>query len=367
MRPPAPAGPAIVIAGGGTGGHLFPGLALAEELTARGAVVTFVGTAAGIEARVVPRAGFPLRLVPGRQLRGGGPGRALRGLAAALAGARRSRALLRELAPRLVVGVGGYASVAAVLAARSAGIPTLLLEQNAVPGAANRLLGRLAARVCVGFAAAVGFFPRGRAVHTGNPVRRDILRAGSGPRPPRLGLLVFGGSQGAHRLNQAMLAAARLLGPELSEVAIVHQTGSADRAEVAQGYAALGLAARVEAFIEDMGAAYGAAALAVARAGAMSCAELTAVGLPAVLVPYPFAADDHQRHNAEALVAAGAAEMILDRALDGPRLAAALRGLLADPARRARMAAAARALGRPEAAARVAEECLALAERVTLL
>src|SRR5581483_11732307 len=144
---------------------------------------------------------------PAIVIAGGGPGRALRGLAAALAGARRSRALLRELAPRVVVGVGGYASVAAVLAARSARIPTLVLEQNAVPGAANRLLGRLAARVCVGFAEAVGFFPRGRAVHTGNPVRRDILRARSTPRPPRLGLLVFGGSQGAHRLNQAMLAA----------------------------------------------------------------------------------------------------------------------------------------------------------------
>jgi len=367
MRPPAPPGPAIVIAGGGTGGHLFPGLALAEELAARGAGVTFLGTAAGIETRVVPRAGFPLRLVPGRQLRGGGPVRALRGVVAVAAGAWRSRALLRELAPRLVVGVGGYASVAGVLAARSAGIPALLLEQNALPGAANRLLGRLAARVCVGFAEAARFFPRGRARHTGNPVRRDILGAGRGPRPQRPGLLVFGGSQGAHRLNEAMLAAAKLLGPALGGVGITHQTGAADRAQVAAGYAALGLAARVETFIDDMAAAYGGADLVVARAGAMSCAELTAVGLPAILVPYPFAADDHQRHNAEALVAAGAAEMILDRELEGPRLAAALHGLLGDPARRARMAAAARALGRPDAAARVADECLALAERVTLL
>jgi UDP-N-acetylglucosamine--N-acetylmuramyl-(pentapeptide) pyrophosphoryl-undecaprenol N-acetylglucosamine transferase len=366
MSPPAPAGPAIVIAGGGTGGHLFPGLALAEELAVRGAAVTFVGTAAGIEARVVPRTGFPLRLVPGRQLRGGGPARALRGLVAALAGARHSRRLLSEVVPQLVVGVGGYASVATVLAARSAGIPTLLLEQNAVPGAANRLLGRLAARVCVGFAEAVRFFPRGRAVHTGNPVRRDILRAAVRPRRERPGLLVFGGSQGAHRLNQAMLAAAGLLGPLLRDVAITHQTGTADRTEVAAGYAALGLAARVEAFIDDMAAAYTGADLVLARAGAMSCAEITAVGLPAILVPYPFAADDHQRRNAEALVAGGAAEMILDRALDGPRLAGALRGLLADASRRERLAAAARALGRPEAAARVAEECLALADGVTL-
>src|SRR2546425_427389 len=251
----------ILIAGGGTGGHLFPGLALADALAARGASVTFVGTAAGIEARAVPAAGYPLRLLPGRQLRGGGMSRALAGLASAAGGTLRALALLGELRPRLVVGVGGYASVAVVIAASLRRIPTVLLEQNVVPGAANRVLARFARRICVGFAESIAFLPRARAVHTGNPVRADLIR----PRPPRArpGLLVFGGSAGAHRLNQAMRA--------------------------------------------------------------------------------------------------GAAEMILDAALDGERLATALRALLEDAGRRVTMAARARALGRPDAAERVATECLRLA------
>src|SRR5439155_1722442 len=200
--------------------------------------------------------------------------------------------------------------------------------------------------------------PHARAVHTGNPVRADLIR----PRPPRArpGLLVFGGSAGARRLNQAMLDALGRLGPTLAGLELTHQTGAADLETVRAGYAARGLAARVEPFIADMGAAYAAADLVVARAGATTCAELTAVGLPAILVPYPYAADDHQRRNAEVLVRAGAAEMILDAALDGERLATALRALLADAGRRATMAVRARALGRPDAAERVAEECLRL-------
>jgi len=338
----------ILIAGGGTGGHLFPGLALADALAAHGASVIFVGTAAGIEARAVPAAGYALRLLPGRQLRGGGIARAAAGLASAAGGTLRALALLGELRPRLVVGVGGYASVAVVIAASLRRIPTVLLEQNVVPGAANRVLARLARRICVGFAESIAFLPRARAVHTGNPVRADLIR----PRPPRArpGLLVFGGSAGAHRLNQAMLDALGPLGPTLAGLETVRAA-----------YAARGLAARVEPFIADLGAAYAAADLVVARAGAMTCAELTAVGLPAILVPYPYATDDHQRRNAEVLVRAGAAEMILDAALDGERLGTALRALLEDAGRRATMAARARALGRPDAAERVATECLRLA------
>ena len=349
----------IVIAGGGTGGHLFPGLALAEVLVARGGSVTFVGTATGIEARAVPAAGYPFRLLPGRQLRGGGMARAVAGLASAARGTLGALALLGELRPRLVVGVGGYASVAVVLAASLRRIPTVLLEQNVVPGAATRILARLARRICVGFAESMAFLPRTRAVHTGNPVRADLIR----PRPPhsRPGLLVFGGSAGAHRLNQAMLDALGHLGPTLAALDLTHQTGAADLGTVCAAYAARGLAARVEPFIGDMGAAYAGADLVVARAGATTCAELTAVGLPAILVPYPYAADDHQRRNAEVLVRAGAAEMILDAELDGQRLAAALRALLEDAGRRASMAAAARLLGRPDAAERVADECLKLA------
>jgi UDP-N-acetylglucosamine--N-acetylmuramyl-(pentapeptide) pyrophosphoryl-undecaprenol N-acetylglucosamine transferase len=258
-----------------------------------------------------------------------------------------------------VVGVGGYASVAVVLAAWLRRMPTLLLEQNVVPGAANRLLGRLARRVCVGFAESTPFFPAGRAVHTGNPLRAGVLAAASQPRAARtrVGLLVFGGSQGARHLNQATLDALRLLGPTAATLAITHQTGATDVEEVRAGYASLGLDACVAPFIEDMGAAYAAADLVIARAGAMTCAEVTAIGLPAVLVPYPHAADDHQRRNAEVLVGAGAAELILDPELTGERLAACVERLVADPARRGAMAAQARGLGRPDAAERVAEEC----------
>jgi UDP-N-acetylglucosamine--N-acetylmuramyl-(pentapeptide) pyrophosphoryl-undecaprenol N-acetylglucosamine transferase len=350
----------VVIAGGGTGGHLYPGLALAEVLVARGHAVTFVGTPAGIEARVVPGAGYPLRLLTGRQLRGGGPGRALLAAAALVRGTAQAVALLGELRPRLVVGVGGYASVPVVLAARLRRIPVVLLEQNTIPGAANRLLGRLAARVCIGFPESAAAFPRGRAVHTGNPVRAAILHAARVPRE-RPGLLVFGGSGGAHKVNEATVDAMRVLGVAARHIDLTHQTGPADVEGVRAGYAALALAPRVEPFIDDMAAAYAGADLVVARAGATSCAELLAVGLPAILVPYPYAADDHQRRNAEALVHAGAAEMILDRELTGERLAAAIGPLLADAPRRAHMASAARILGRPDAAARVADECERLA------
>jgi UDP-N-acetylglucosamine--N-acetylmuramyl-(pentapeptide) pyrophosphoryl-undecaprenol N-acetylglucosamine transferase len=349
----------VVIAGGGTGGHLYPGLALADALAARGAGVTFVGTDAGIEARVVPAAGWPFRMLPGRQVRGGGVRRAGLGAIALLRGLAAARRLLRELRPGLVVGVGGYASVPVALAARLGGVPVVVLEQNVIPGAANRLLARMARRVCVGFAETVAAFPPGRAVHTGNPIRAGIL--GVAPRPraaDRPGLLVFGGSAGAHRLNTVVVEAIRRRGDGPPALDVTHQTGVADLEAVRAGYAALGVPARVEAFITDMGAAYAAADFAVTRAGAMTCSELAAVGLPAILVPYPWAADDHQRRNAEVLVTAGAAEMILDRDLDAERLAAAIGRLAGDPGRRAAMAERARGLGRPDAAARVAAECL---------
>ncbi len=353
----------VVVAGGGTGGHLFPGIALAETLVARGVRVTFVGTAAGIEVRAVPAAGFPLRLIHGAQVRGAGACRAVRGLGATALGVLRARALLRELAPDLVVGVGGYASVATVVAARLGGTPIVLLEQNTVPGVASRLLGRLAHRVCLGFADAASFFPAGRAIHTGNPVRGGVLAAPASLPHATPGVLVFGGSQGARRLNDAILAAAERLGPLARGLRIRHQTGTADHDRVVDGWARLGIAARVDAFVTDMGRAYADADVVVARAGAMSCAEITARGLPAILVPYPHAADDHQRRNAEALVRAGAAVLVSDRDLDGARLASALRPLLDDADARARMASASARVGRPNAAAEVADACAALFPR----
>ena len=349
-------GPTVVIAGGGTGGHLYPGLAVAEALVARGRHIEFVGTANGIEARVVPAAGFAIHLLPGRQLRGGGVGRAVLGVSSLARGVGRALAVLAELRPGLVVGVGGYASAATVVAARMRRIPTLLLEQNVIPGGANRLLGRLGGRVCVGFEETVARFAAGQAVHTGNPIRTRIIETPR-MRRDRLGLLVVGGSGGAHHVNAAMVEAAARLVDLLRNVDVLHQTGPADAPSTREGYARLGLAVRVEAFIDDMGTAYAGADLVVSRAGAMTCAELTALGLPSILVPYPFAADDHQRANAEVLVRAGAAAMIADRDLSAERLGDAIAGLVGDAARRTKMAANARAVGRPEAAARVALEC----------
>ena len=350
------AGLAVVIAGGGTGGHLYPGLAVAEALAARGRRVEFVGTATGIEARVVPTAGFTIHLLPGRQLRGGGVGRAVLGMGSLARGVGRARAVLAELRPGLVVGVGGYASVATVLAAHMRRLPTLLLEQNVIPGAANRLLGRLGSRVCVGFEETVGRFAPGQAVHTGNPIRTRVIETPR-MRRDRLGLLVVGGSGGAHHVNAAMVEAAGCIVDLLRNVDVLHQTGPTDAPGMRAAYAQLGLPVRVEPFIDDMGAAYAGADVVVSRAGAMTCAELTALGLPSILVPYPFAADDHQRANAEVLVRAGAADMIPDRELSGGRLGDAIAGLVGDAGRRTKMAANARALGRPEAAARVAGEC----------
>jgi UDP-N-acetylglucosamine--N-acetylmuramyl-(pentapeptide) pyrophosphoryl-undecaprenol N-acetylglucosamine transferase len=250
--------------------------------------------------------------------------------------------------------------VAVVVAAWLRRIPTILLEQNVIPGAANRVLARFARRVCVGFAETAAHVPGGRAVHTGNPIRAGLIHAAHRADPERVRILVFGGSAGARRLNRAMVAAVGILGPVRTRLAIVHQTGTADVESVRAGYADLGFPARVEPFITDMGAAYAASDLVLARAGAMTCAEVTAVGLPSILVPYPHAADDHQRRNAEVLERAGAARMILDHELDGERLAGVLRALIDDPAARAGMAERARALGRPDAAERVSAECLRL-------
>jgi UDP-N-acetylglucosamine--N-acetylmuramyl-(pentapeptide) pyrophosphoryl-undecaprenol N-acetylglucosamine transferase len=353
----------VLIAGGGTGGHVFPALALGTELVSRGLAIAFVGSPGGLETRLVPAAGQPLHLIPGRQVRGGGLRGAAVGAAALARGLGSALRVLGRLRPRLVVGVGGYASVAGVVAACLRRVPVVLLEQNAIPGAANRTLGRVAERICVGFAEASTYFPRGRAVHTGNPVRPSVLAAPARVLRDGIGLLVFGGSQGAHHLNEATVAALEVLGTVPDGLRVTHQTGEVDRTWVAEAYRRLGLDARVEAFVDDMGSAYTAADLVIARAGAMSCAEITAVGLPAVLVPYPFAADDHQRRNGEILATAGAARLILDRELDGPRLASVLRTLLDDPAARAEMAARSRAFGRPQAAAHVARVCAEVLER----
>ena len=345
----------MIVAGGGTGGHLFPGLAVAEEMAARGAQVLFVGSAFGIEATAIPPTRFRFEPLVVR----GARGRGLRGLLEFAqqfpTAVRRARHLVREFQPSLVLGLGGYGSVPVVVAASWLRVPSVLMEQNVHPGLANRCLAHLAQRVCTTFKESATFFPPGKAVQTGNPVRRLI--APSGARREGFTVFVFGGSQGAHTINVAAVDAAGILREKFQELRIVHQTGAADESWVRRRYEEMGVAAEVLPFVHDMGTAYGQADVVVCRAGATTLAELASVGRPAILVPYPHAADDHQRSNAEVLVKAGAAEMILDHDLTGCVLAERLQALATDPQRLRVMGTAVQQFAMPDAAAHVADVC----------
>jgi UDP-N-acetylglucosamine--N-acetylmuramyl-(pentapeptide) pyrophosphoryl-undecaprenol N-acetylglucosamine transferase len=356
----------VVIAGGGTGGHLYPGIAVARELLRRepDAVVTFAGTARGIEARVIPREGFALDLLRSAGLKGTSLAARARGFGLLPLSGMDAWGIVSRRRPDLVIGVGGYSSGPVVAAAALRGIPTMLLEQNAVPGLTNRLLAMVVSAAAVTFESTVSFFGR-RAFVAGNPIRQEFVSTtasdaagGGGDAAPRV--LIFGGSQGAHAINMAMVEAA----PRLADrggVAITHQTGERDLERVRDGYRQAGLAARIEPFLYEMDREMKNADLIICRAGATTIAELTAAGKPSVLIPLPTAADDHQRKNAEVLQQAGAAEVIEQSDLSGTALAERIAGLLSDPGRRQRMANAARALARPDAARVIVDRALELA------
>jgi UDP-N-acetylglucosamine--N-acetylmuramyl-(pentapeptide) pyrophosphoryl-undecaprenol N-acetylglucosamine transferase len=354
----------VVIAGGGTGGHLYPGIAVARELLRRqpDAVVTFAGTARGIESRVVPREGFALDVLRSTGLKGTSPAALLRGLSLLpLSGVDAWRILSRRQ-PDLVIGVGGYSSGPVVGLAAARRIPTLLLEQNAVPGFTNRTLARIVSAAAVTFESTSGYFGR-RGFVAGNPVRPEFFINGdshAAGAPPRV--LIFGGSQGAHAINVAMVEAAPRLAQE-QRVVITHQTGERDLEFVRDGYRRAGLDARVEPFLFTMDREMKDAQLVVCRAGATTLSELTAAGRPSVLIPLPTAADDHQRRNAEVMHAAGAAELMEQKDLSGQLLATRILELTADRPRLDSMSAAARRLARPDAARVIVDRALALAGR----
>lgn len=362
-----PRGIRLVLAAGGTGGHLFPGIAVAEAVrrSEAGAEILFVGTANGLEKEMLPRLGFPLRLIPAEQLRGRNIWGMARAVWTALRGLGAAWRVIREFTPDLIFSIGGYASGPTVLAGWGRRVPCVLLEPNAIPGLANRVLGRFATRICVGFPRTVQFFPRQKAVYTGNPLRVSLSApAQTQPAASRARtLLIFGGSAGARRLNQTVPLALACLRQTGQPGRIIHQTGKADYDEVRAAYARCHLEAEVVPFIENMRDAYDAADLVICRAGAMTLAELTALGKPAILIPYPYAADDHQRANAEVLVEAGAARMILDAELTPSRLSHEIGELLQTPPTLAAMARASAALGRPDATAAVVRECLACVSR----
>ena len=356
----------VILAGGGTGGHLFPGLAVAREFQRRDAQnsmsdILFIGTAQGIEARAVPRQGFKLETLSVRGLKGRGARGVLDAVTGVPASLLRCLKIIGEFCPDIVIGLGGYASGPMLLAAAVRRIPRAIMEQNLRPGFTNKLLARFVDRVFTSYADSGKFFPGAKVMATGNPVRWGSLPAV--PKGEKFTLLVFGGSAGARRINFAMIDALKLLVDLAPSLRVIHQTGQADFATIKEAYATLPFEAEVSPFIDQMDEAYARADLIVCRSGATTVAELTAFGKVAVLVPYPYAIYDHQRGNAEALEAGGAAEMILDQELSGAKLAGRLRFYFSAPDRLLAMAKAARGLGRPEAAARIVDECYALAPR----
>jgi UDP-N-acetylglucosamine--N-acetylmuramyl-(pentapeptide) pyrophosphoryl-undecaprenol N-acetylglucosamine transferase len=352
----------LLLAGGGTGGHVFPAVALAERLleTTPAAEVLFVGTKRGLEARVVPQLGFSLETVD----ISGWMGKGLRGKLSVLPqlmhSVWQSRPILERFRPDVVVGVGGYASAPVLLAARMAGLPILLHEQNAWPGLTNRLLSRWADRVCLSFADADCAFHRGRTVLTGNPLRRGMEDCPPLPNgDPQL--LIFGGSRGARAINEMLVAALPDLAPLRGRLGIYHQTGEEDLQATREGYRRAGWdPSGVVPFIDDMASAYAGAHLVLCRAGATTIAELTACGRPAILIPYPHAAGDHQSANARALARRGAGLMLPQQELNAGRLARLLGDLLADRERLEMMSKVAHSLAMRGAADRILAECRAI-------
>jgi UDP-N-acetylglucosamine--N-acetylmuramyl-(pentapeptide) pyrophosphoryl-undecaprenol N-acetylglucosamine transferase len=344
-----------MIAGGGTGGHLFPGIAVADELVRRDPAtrVVFAGTPKGLESRLVPRAGYALALLPILPLNGVGLLRMLKGLLVLPWGLVRSAFLVLRLRPAAVLGIGGYAGGPVTLLAALLGVRAVILEPNAKPGFTNRVLKPFArAAACAYEEARVAFGKKG--VLTGNPVRGGFASLPRREHREPLTLLAFGGSQGSRVLNQALMAAIPHLPPR-QRLWIVHQTGPAMREEVQAAYDTARREAEVVAFLDDMEARFAAADLVLSRSGATTCAELAVAGKAAVLVPFALATDDHQRTNARALEAAGAARVIEEKGLTGASLGRAVRELVDEPQRIVAMEDAARRIARPDAAARVAD------------
>jgi UDP-N-acetylglucosamine--N-acetylmuramyl-(pentapeptide) pyrophosphoryl-undecaprenol N-acetylglucosamine transferase len=353
-----------VLAGGGTGGHVTMALALGEEIARRGDQALFVGSARGLEAKLVAPAGFELVTLPARPFAGRGPLAKLGALVAFARATLAAIALLRRRRIDVVVSVGGYAAAPAAAAAIVLRRPLAIVEPNAVPGRTNLWMARFARRVFTAFAAAEPRFAGRAQVETsGAPLRRTLLDAFAAATPRRapaspFRLLVVGGSQGARQLNDAMIEALPALDPARLEV--YHQTGAADRARVADAYARAGWRAEVVDFDAALASRYQWADVGLCRAGALTVAELAMAGLPALLVPYPYAADDHQRANARALEDAGAARLLDPAAFDGKVLAGALATLVERPEALVEMGRRARGLARPEAAQRIVGECRAL-------
>ena len=342
----------VLIAAGGTGGHIYPGIAVAKEILRRdaGSEVLFVGTARGLEKKIVPENSFQLSLINSAGLKNVGFVGKLKGLIVLPRSFWEARKILKGFAPDVVVGAGGYVSGSVLLTAHFMGFPTLVMDSNALPGFTNRQLARFVDKAALTFDAAIPFFGQ-KGVVTGNPVRKEFFNVTQRPVGESINLLIFGGSQGARAINDAMMAALPLLSGQSANLSITHQTGDSQFEAVRNGYAENGWPeADVRPYISNMVEAFDASDLIISRAGATTCAEVAAAGKAAIMVPFPDAADDHQRKNAEALAANGAARMLVQSELNGEALANELIDLISKPELIAEMGASARKMARPDAA-----------------
>lgn len=359
----------VVIAGGGTGGHLFPAIALAEELIKRDpdTEVTFMGTEHGIEAKVIPREGYSIRFIPAEGFVGRSLYRRVHSAFYFIRGIRESYNYLRSARPDIVVGSGGYASFTPVVSARLLSIPTLIMEQNSVPGKANRLLGHIVKAVCITYQDSRAYFPSHKVHLTGNPIRERLLK-GSRASALRLfslrdGLFtvfVFGGSSGASSINKAMVDSLQYLIDLKEELQFLHQTGERDYGFVKNSYRSYGFSGTVTPFIYQMPEAYAVADIVISRAGATTLSEICATGKPSILIPYPYAAANHQETNALKLQRLGAGIMIKDSELTGKRLSEEIKRLCREPELRRGISVKAFGFGRPDAVKRIADIILSL-------
>ncbi len=356
----------VIIAAGGTGGHLYPGVALAREFERQrpGSEAIFVGTTRGLETKVVPKEGFELITVAARGVMGKGTGGAVQGLAMVPLGVAQCLAVCRKRRPDLAIGVGGYTSPPLILAAFLLGIKRVIVEPNVHPGVANRALSPIANLIFVSFADTASYFGSAKTRIVGTPIRREFLEVPAGDSEAKgLTVLVLGGSQGARSINRAMVVALPALIAAHPGLRVIHQTGERDYEDVASAYRSYRTAnqspAQIEAvpFLYDMPRRFRQADLIISRSGATTVAEITACGKPAILVPFPHAVHGHQEWNARVLERAGAAQVIVDARLSGEALANAVSALLARPDRLREMARCSKSLGQADAAERIVSAC----------
>jgi UDP-N-acetylglucosamine--N-acetylmuramyl-(pentapeptide) pyrophosphoryl-undecaprenol N-acetylglucosamine transferase len=345
----------FVIAGGGTGGHVIPAIAVAEELRRRGHEPVFFGTRTGYEARLVPPAGFPVEWIESGGLNRVGLARKLRSLYVLPSSTAKVWRWMGAHRPAAVFSMGGYVAGPVVIAALLRGLPVVIMEPNAVPGMTNRRIAKWTKRALVNFAETAAYFPPGRAEETGVPVRQEFFSIQPRERNAKFNILVTGGSQGSRTLNNAGRDSWPLFASSQVPVRIVHQAGRGNAASLADAFRASGLEGEVVEFLSDMPAAMARADLVVCRAGASTVSELAAAGKPSILVPFPFAADNHQQRNAEAMERAGAARLILDSEMTGSRLVEEASKLFAAEGCLETMADNARKLAKPRAAERAAD------------